>query len=58
VHLSVDVETAEQVGKRRDDEPVLLTIRALDAWQCGVQFYIGNEKVWLADAIPPEYIGK
>jgi len=57
VHLSADIETALQVGKRRDGEPVLLKVRAFEAWGNGVRFYIGNEKVWLADAIPPGYIG-
>lgn len=46
VHLSVDTETALQVGKRRDDEPVLLTVHALEAWTEGVEFYLGNDKVW------------
>ena len=56
VHLSVDIETALQVGKRRDHEPVLLKIQALRAWTDGVKFYLGNDKVWLADTIPSEYI--
>jgi len=56
VHLSVDIETALQVGKRRDDEPALLRINALKAWTEGIKFYIGNEKVWLADNIPSKYI--
>lgn len=51
VHLSVDVETALQVGKRRDEQPILLKINARKAWDHGTIFYIGNEKVWLADAI-------
>jgi putative RNA 2'-phosphotransferase len=56
VHLSIDIETALQVGKRRDSEPVLLIVQALDAWAAGVKFYLGNDKVWLADTIPREYI--
>ncbi len=56
VHLSVDTETALQVGKRRDNAPVLLTVYALEAWTEGVAFYLGNDKVWLSDIIPNKYI--
>jgi putative RNA 2'-phosphotransferase len=56
VHLSVDTETAMQVGKRRDESPVLLQIRALEANKEGVKFYLGNDKVWLADCVPSKYI--
>lgn len=56
VHLSVDAETAIQVGKRRDDKPLLLKIHALKAWDEGVKFYYGNEKVWLAETVPSQYI--
>lgn len=56
VHLSVDTDTAIQVGKRRDDEPTLLRIQAFKAWTEGVKFYLGNDKVWLADTIPSKYI--
>ena len=58
VHLSQDVETAENVGKRHDDKPCILVIDAKKAWDEGIRFYLGNEKVWLADAIPSKYIKK
>ena len=56
VHMSQDVETAQAVGKRHDPKPCILVINAKQAWEDGIQFYIGNEKVWLADAIPGKYI--
>ncbi|HEX3045548.1 MAG TPA: RNA 2'-phosphotransferase [Bacillota bacterium] len=56
VHLSVDIETAILVGKRRDSKPVILTIEAGRAFACGVKFYRGNENTWLADAIEPRFI--
>lgn len=56
VHLSIDKATAIEVGKRKCKEPILLRIRALEASENGVAFYEGNERVWLADAIPPEFI--
>lgn len=56
VHLSQDIETAISVGKCRDDKPCILIINAKEAWNEGVKFYLGNEKVWLADTIPSRYI--
>ncbi len=56
VHLSVDTETAIQVGKRRDSEPVILKVNSKKAFENGVKFYIGNEKVWLCDKLSAEFI--
>lgn len=56
VHLSQDMETAESVGKRHDNQPCILIINAKKAWSDGIKFYLGNEKVFLADAIPSKYI--
>lgn len=58
VHLSQDIETAENVGRRHDDKPCILMIDAKKAWDDGVRFYLGNQKVWLADTIPSRYIRK
>ncbi|HPD48686.1 MAG TPA: RNA 2'-phosphotransferase [Anaerohalosphaeraceae bacterium] len=56
VHLSADLETAQAVGKRKASEPVILIVKAGQAHQGGVAFYEGNDKVWLADRVPPEFI--
>lgn len=56
VHLSQDIETAEKVGSRHDNKPCILIIDAQKAWNEGIKFYLGNEKVWLADTIPSRYI--
>jgi putative RNA 2'-phosphotransferase len=56
VHLSVDVDMATLVGKRRDDNPVILEIDAKKASEEGIIFYIGNDKVWLTDKMPAKYI--
>lgn len=58
VHLSQDIETAEDVGKRHDDKPCILIIDAKRAWNEGIKFYLGNEKVWLADTVPSQFIKK
>ncbi len=56
VHLSVDNQGALEVGRRKASHPVLLRVRALAAHQRGEVFYVGNEKVWLADFISSEFI--
>ena len=56
VHLSTDEQTARQVALRRTRQPVLLKIVAAEAHKHGVKFYLGNEMVWLAEYIPPEFI--
>ena len=58
VHLSQDLETAQKVGERRDNKPIILINDAKRAWNEGIKFYFGNEKVWLADTITGRYIRK
>lgn len=56
VHLSVDRETAFQVGRRKAREPVILDVAAGQAHSTGVTFYGGNGQVWLADAVPASFL--
>lgn len=56
VHLSIDTDTAIQVGKRRDNDPVILVIDAHKAYADGISFYKGNDKVVLADYVSAQYI--
>ena len=49
-------ETAMAVGQRKDRAPVLLRVAAEEAHREGVAFYHGNDKVWLADAVPARFI--
>lgn len=56
VHLSIDEETAINVGKRRDNEPIILKIDTAKARTLGTSFYMGNDKVWLSSQIAPEAI--
>jgi putative RNA 2'-phosphotransferase len=58
VHLSVDRAMADAVGGRKAKSPVILTVRARDAWAVGVPFYAGNDKVWLADRVPPAFLAE
>ena len=56
VHLSIDRATAIAVGNRKAAAPVILRVLAHAAAGAGVAFYAGNEKVWLADHVPADYI--
>lgn len=56
VHLSADIDTARQVGQRRDNQPVILRVQAEQAAREGVLFYHGNDNIWLADVVPARYI--
>lgn len=58
VHLAINKEDAERVGKRKSDSPVIFIVNALKALKDGINFYQGNDKVWLSDAIPATYISK
>ena len=56
VHLSVDVATAQQVGRRKSAAPVILTVRAAEASEAGTRFFFGNDVVWLADHVPARFL--
>ncbi|HLI68979.1 MAG TPA: RNA 2'-phosphotransferase [Ktedonobacteraceae bacterium] len=56
VHLSTDEGTARMVALRRTGRPVILRVDARKAYEQGIKFYPGNEDVWLADPVPPEFI--
>ncbi len=57
VHLSIDEAMARQVGSRKGPGVVVLPVRAGLAARTGVPFYRGSEQIWLADTVPPEWIG-
>ncbi|MFM5395847.1 RNA 2'-phosphotransferase [Aeromonas veronii] len=56
VHLSIDIDTAIQVGRRKSNQPVLLQIETDGAMKNGTIFYRGNDIVWLANHISSEFI--
>lgn len=56
VHLSVDRETARQVAARKRGRAAILVVDAGAAHRHGFPFYRGNELIWLADAVPPQFI--
>lgn len=56
VHLSVDLDTAIETGKRRDKTPAVIQINSKKAYQDGILFYKGSDKVWLSDNLLPKYL--
>lgn len=56
VHLSSDTDTASLVGKRRDDNPVILKIDAQTMHQEGYTFYLSENNVWLTERVPPHFL--
>jgi len=55
VHLSATIETAKAVGSRHG-KPVVLVINAKQMLVTGFKFYLSENKVWLTDVVPVEYI--
>lgn len=56
VHLSGTPEDAYQVGRRRSSHPVILRIRAREAWQAGIPFYQAEARIYLARKVPRQFI--
>ena len=56
VHLSSDIETALQVGKRHKGETIILRINSEKAFEENVVFYKTNDTTWLANYIDPYFI--
>ena len=55
VHLSVDKETAQQVGLRRG-EAIILRVSAAAMHAAGHEFYLSENGVWLTEKVPPECV--
>lgn len=55
VHLSEDIPTAVNVGKRHGD-PVVFHIRSREMYKDGYKFYKSANGVWLVDRVAREYI--
>lgn len=55
VHLTEDPDAALEVGHRRDQQPVLLEVRAKEARKKGLTFRHSGS-LWLVDEVPPEFL--
>ncbi len=56
VHLSADIETAQNVGGRRRAGYTVLEIDAARMVAEGHKFFISDNGVWLIEAVPPRYL--
>jgi len=56
VHLSPDCRTAIRIGARHDQLPVVLTVRAGEAYAAGIEFFKADEAVFLARHIPAGFV--
>ena len=57
VHLSDNLQTAAQVGKRHG-KLVLLEVHAQAMFEAGFEFFVSDNGVWLTDAVPPRFLAK
>lgn len=55
VHLSTDIQTAIQVGKRHG-KPVIYQIDTQQMIHDGFIFYISANHIWLTKAVPVQYL--
>jgi putative RNA 2'-phosphotransferase len=55
VHLSTDIDTARQVGRRHvrgNEQPVVLEVNARELHDRGQEFLLSANGVWLTKPIP------
>ena len=57
VHLSGDLDTASQVGKRHG-KLVILTVDAVAMEMAGHVFFLSENGVWLTDVVPAEFLSQ
>jgi putative RNA 2'-phosphotransferase len=55
VHLSIDVETAINVGQRHG-RPLVFCVLAGEMHRAGHKFFVSTNGVWLADHIPANFL--
>lgn len=56
VVMSAAPELALKLGRRRDQEPVLIEVRASEAALAGVRITRAGELLYVADSLPPEFL--
>ena len=55
VHLSQDINTAVNVGKRHG-EPIVFKVDAMQMYKDGIKFYISENNVVLTDFVDTKYL--
>lgn len=58
VHLSADVRTALNVGRRKGDHkhPYVFRVMAGEMFRDGHKFFLSENGVWLVKHVPPKYL--
>lgn len=58
VHLSVDKDTAYNVGKRHSKylNPAIFVVESEKMYKDGFKFYLSENNVWLTDYVPKKYL--
>lgn len=56
VHLAGNIADARAVGRRKGPEPIILEVDTVAAAEAGTRFALGNDTIWLADAVRPEHL--
>lgn len=54
VICAISQEFSENIGKRRDNQPIMLTIHVQKATDRGIRFHQYGELIYLTDFIPPD----
>ncbi|HEX6181838.1 MAG TPA: RNA 2'-phosphotransferase [Chitinophagaceae bacterium] len=57
VHLSIDIETAKNVGQRHG-EVFIFEVLSGEMHSAGFEFFLSENGVWLTDTVPPIYLKK
>ena len=57
VHLSKDIDTAEQVGKRHGKE-IVYKVNAGKMYKDGYKFFLSVNNVWLTKEVPVKYLDR
>ncbi len=55
LHLALSEGDARESGRRSSEDYTVLTIRALEAWEEGVNFY-DRQTLWLAEEVPTHFL--
>ena len=56
VHLSDTIETASNVGARREKDFIVLSVKAKQMHEDGFVFYLSRNQVWLTEYVPAKYL--
>jgi putative RNA 2'-phosphotransferase len=56
VHHSTETEQARIVGRRHHPNPVILIVRAHEAWNAGAVFHRPEDRLYISGPIPPQFL--